>query len=556
MAILLYWLRHRHLVKERGWRLIQLAALFFIIWNVDAFLVHILDDRSDLFRTIDAGTWHASIQFDPNVELLAVVYYLGKMDHLWCAPGMILLYFGLRSLLHEAQRNQELPGLRAMVVLFLKTSSFETPTRLNAMSLPLLPVWIADLLGSALMCIFSLLAVQVARRLRRTDPNNVVWTYLLWLCYALAAFALSRSVGHIVRRLLLTLGYDDLWSSLQPISGAMNSLLFVVVASFTLFFERVWKIYQEILADKRALQEAHGELLYLNRNLERMVEDRTHELSASERKYRRIFETSQDMIMVTEADSLILDMNQAGARMLGVSSAAATVGKYCFKDFFSERAQWDELVAGLMRGETVTNEEIRLQALDGRSFTALISAKAEQPEPGQALAAIHFLAKDISKRQAMEKQFLHADKLSSIGQLAAGVAHEMNNPLGIILGYTQLLFAVKSRYNSALRGPQDHRKARPNLQNHCERLLNFARSTKTVGSGRHPSGDRRGDRRREAPSGTGQHSPGNGFRQPGAPADPGQGKDQTGFYEPSRQCQTGDRQTGQHPIHHAIRCRA
>ena len=111
MAILLYWLRHRHLVKERGGRLIQLAALFFIIWNVDAFLVHILDDRSDLFRTIDAGTWHASIQFDRNVELLAVVYYLGKMDHLWCAPGMILLYFGLRSLLHEAQRNQVASGI-------------------------------------------------------------------------------------------------------------------------------------------------------------------------------------------------------------------------------------------------------------------------------------------------------------------------------------------------------------------------------------------------------------------------------------------------------------
>ena len=111
MAILLYWLRQRQLVRAYGWRMIQLAALFFIIWNVDAFLVHILDDRSDLFRTIDAGTWHASIQFDRNVELLAVLYYLGKMDHLWCAPGMILLYFGLRSLLHEAQRNQEAAGM-------------------------------------------------------------------------------------------------------------------------------------------------------------------------------------------------------------------------------------------------------------------------------------------------------------------------------------------------------------------------------------------------------------------------------------------------------------
>ncbi len=348
------------------------------------------------------------------------------------------------------------------------------------MSLPLLPVWIADLLGSALMCGFALLAVLAAMRLRRTDPNNVVWTYLLWLCYALTAFALSRSVGHIVRRLLLLLGYDELWTSLQPISGAVNSLLFVVVASFTLFFERIWKIYQEILGDKRALQEAHGELLYLNRNLERMVEERTRELSLSERKYHRIFETSQDMIMVTEGDGLILDLNDAGTRMLGISSAAETIGKAHFKDFFAYPEAWEELVVRLMKDSTVSNAELRLQGLDGRSFPALISAKAELSEPGKALAAIHFLAKDISQRQAMEKQLLLADKLSSIGQLAAGIAHEVNNPLGMILGYTQLLIrgekAETQRYDD-LRTIEKHTRTCKTI---VERLLNFARSTQTV----------------------------------------------------------------------------
>jgi|WetSurMetagenome_2_1015567.scaffolds.fasta_scaffold07021_2 hypothetical protein len=108
MAILLYWLRERQLVRQRGWRLIQLGACFFILWNLDAFAVHILDGRGDLFTRIDRGTWHESIQFDPNLELLAVLYYLGKMDHLWCAPGMILLYFGLRSLLADAEKARAL----------------------------------------------------------------------------------------------------------------------------------------------------------------------------------------------------------------------------------------------------------------------------------------------------------------------------------------------------------------------------------------------------------------------------------------------------------------
>jgi hypothetical protein len=109
MAILIYWLRQRRLVQLRGWRLIQLAAGFFILWNLDAFAVHFLDDRSDLFTTIDKGTWHESIQFDRNIEVLAVLYYLGKMDHLWCAPAMIFLYFGLRSLLDDAEITMREP---------------------------------------------------------------------------------------------------------------------------------------------------------------------------------------------------------------------------------------------------------------------------------------------------------------------------------------------------------------------------------------------------------------------------------------------------------------
>ena len=372
------------------------------------------------------------------------------------------------------------------------------------MTLPLLPIWIADLLGSALMCVFSVLAVGAAVRLRRTDPNNVVWTYLLWLCYALAAFALSRSVGHIAKRLLLSGGYDALWSSLQPYSGAVNSLLFAVVASITLFFERVWRIYQQILGDQRALQEAHTELVHLNRNLEQIVEERTLELSASERKYRRIFEASQDMILMTSIEGAVVDVNDAGLKMLGIPARLETGERLRFQDFFSNRSEWHGLLRKLTREGAVINQELQLQGHDGRQFSALISAKMERIEealpagsylerPDKALfstsvehieqeeapEAIHFLAKDISQRKAMEKQLLLADKLSSVGQLAAGIAHEVNNPLGMILGYTQLLIRSEEpgtqRYDD-LRTIEKHTRTCKTI---VERLLNFARSTQT-----------------------------------------------------------------------------
>jgi signal transduction histidine kinase len=56
--------------------------------------------------------------------------------------------------------------------------------------------------------------------------------------------------------------------------------------------------------------------------------------------------------------------------------------------------------------------------------------------------------KNINEKKEMEQQIAQADKLVALGELAAGVAHEINNPLGIILGYTQLMLKDKSIENS------------------------------------------------------------------------------------------------------------
>jgi lipid-A-disaccharide synthase-like uncharacterized protein len=99
MVLLVYRLRQRGLTAVDGWRLIQWAACFFIAWNVDAFIVHYLDGRDDLYEVIDAGTWHAKVHFLQPGGLLALVYYLVRLDHLWCVPAIVLLCAGLRRLL-------------------------------------------------------------------------------------------------------------------------------------------------------------------------------------------------------------------------------------------------------------------------------------------------------------------------------------------------------------------------------------------------------------------------------------------------------------------------
>ena len=104
LGTLIYWLRERKLVMETGWRFVQYSAIFFVLWNLDALLVHYLDGRNDLFETINAGAWNASIHVIEGPSALAAVYYLGKMDHLLCVPAVVFLYAGLRQLLKQARQ--------------------------------------------------------------------------------------------------------------------------------------------------------------------------------------------------------------------------------------------------------------------------------------------------------------------------------------------------------------------------------------------------------------------------------------------------------------------
>jgi hypothetical protein len=108
MVLLVYWLRQRRLVREAGWRYIQYAALFFILWNLDAFTAHFLDEQSGILDTTLAAPGKIQIQVGESLTALAWFYYLAKLDHLLCVPAMVFLFSGLRRLLKDAGRRQ--PG--------------------------------------------------------------------------------------------------------------------------------------------------------------------------------------------------------------------------------------------------------------------------------------------------------------------------------------------------------------------------------------------------------------------------------------------------------------
>lgn len=339
------------------------------------------------------------------------------------------------------------------------------------------PIWFTDVIGSSLIILFAFLAVWYSVRLTRVQPSNVMWTYLLWLCVALACFGLSRGVGHIAKRFLVMEDMRDVWVSLRPYSGAINSIAFVLVASITLFFQRVQKINRAILDDQKALEKASQEVMHLNRNLESLVRHRTEELSRSEQKYRRIFEGSMDMIFILDEQGRFLDLNPAGLATLGYGREDL-IGKMSLRRLFSSDQDYETLIRDIHSTGFVTDRECRFLEKNGSELNILLSATVRKDQTGRP-ASYEGIAKDITARVHMERQLQRADKLASLGQISTGIAHEINNPLGVMLGYTQLLLRDHppgTQIHDDLKTIEKHGR---NCKAVVEDLLKFARSTRT-----------------------------------------------------------------------------
>lgn len=101
MATLIYWLVKMKLILRRGWRFIALAAVFLILWNLNAFVGHAIEGSDGVGMVVDGGWLKGTVRFTLLNDGIAVLYYLLKLDHLLCVPAVISLFLGLREL-HSA----------------------------------------------------------------------------------------------------------------------------------------------------------------------------------------------------------------------------------------------------------------------------------------------------------------------------------------------------------------------------------------------------------------------------------------------------------------------
>jgi PAS domain S-box-containing protein len=253
-----------------------------------------------------------------------------------------------------------------------------------------------------------------------------------------------------------------------PISGVLSVPEIERLIHLYVPAEEAAAVVQELLAGKQAHELALPDLLELRIRLERLlaaslggaaaryiVEDRfsiskgeagqlvasfqamQRSLRTSERLLASVVESVDDCIFTTDGEGQLITLNPAGRQLLLVSTADLNVSYLDVVDE-ADRHRVGPAVARAVGAGRRWRGTITGLTRDGRRFPAHLAVSCVFDAQGQVLGTVGVL-RDLTEQVATQQRLVQREKLASLGEMAAGVAHEIRNPLGGIKMATNLM---------------------------------------------------------------------------------------------------------------------
>jgi PAS domain S-box-containing protein len=161
------------------------------------------------------------------------------------------------------------------------------------------------------------------------------------------------------------------------------------------------------------------------------------ELERSEANYRSLIDGAEDLIFTLDKAGKLVMVNLHTARIFGLRKSDMI--EQCLYSLIpmDQAETQSSLIRETFRSGLAKRTETLLNIRDKDFWFNIQYLPLKSVDAGDEL--ILAVARDITERKSLEKQLVNVEKLASLGTLAAGVAHEINNPLGIMLGFCELL---------------------------------------------------------------------------------------------------------------------
>ena len=253
--------------------------------------------------------------------------------------------------------------------------------------------------------------------------------------------AMVRMLGYASREELLR---DDVGSYLYPEPSARGRLLAAmrktgVLRNHVESLRRKDGTILHTLQNITAVRDAQGKIKQFRGLMLDVTEQRTFQAQLQrERDFnQKILNATQSMILVLDTAGLISYANRRcyeigykqeqmiGRRLVDLVDAA-------------ERKEFEAALDTTAHGQQVENLELRARRSDGTAGHFSISMSPMRDEQN-AVNSVVVVMTDITDAALLQAKLAHSERMATLGRLVSGVAHEVNNPLAAILGFTDLL---------------------------------------------------------------------------------------------------------------------
>lgn len=206
-------------------------------------------------------------------------------------------------------------------------------------------------------------------------------------------------------------------SILSPNPAQTATLLLTLIAGTLWTFGFIFLVNQQLSAENREAKE-HFEL---------------------------IFNTSPDAAFIIRMkDGAIVDANKGLVAVYGFSRNELIGKPIADFDVWENQANRNRFIDELQKKGTCENFECTFKRRDGSKLIAMISAKSIRLHGENHILSV---IRDITERKhseedqrELELRLQRAEKMEALGTMAGGVAHDLNNVLGVIVGYSEMLF--------------------------------------------------------------------------------------------------------------------